>query len=66
MAALYEDRFLGLSKSAAGTYTWATRDVKPTACTECGTCESKCTQSLDIREELKKASARFAPATSGA
>ena len=63
MAALYEDRFLGLSRSAAGTYKWATRDVKPTACTECGTCEEKCTQHLAIMEELKKATARFATVT---
>jgi hypothetical protein len=66
MAALYEDRFLGLAKSAVGPYTGATRDVKPTACTECGTCESKCTQNLAIMDELKKATARFAAATAPA
>lgn len=66
MAALYEDRFLGLAKGAAGNYRWATRHVKPTACTECGTCEEKCTQGLDIIEELKKATARFAPSTASA
>jgi hypothetical protein len=66
MTAVYEDQFLGLHKSAADIYGWASRDVKPTACTECGTCESKCTQHLAIIEELKKASLRFAPVSAAA
>ena len=62
MAALYEERFLGLHKGAAASYREATKDVKPTACTRCGTCESKCTQNLAIMEEMKAAPDLFAPA----
>jgi len=55
MKAVYEARFLGLVESPKRRYAQATKDVKPDACTDCGACEEKCTQSLKIRNELKYA-----------
>ena len=60
MNAVYEHRFLGLHESAKRTYKHATKDVGPDACTDCGACESKCTQSLKIRSELRYAMDTFA------
>lgn len=59
MTAIYEDRFLGLRESAKRSYKRATREIEVTACTECGQCESKCTQSLEIISELKWALAQY-------
>ena len=59
MGAIYDDRFLGLKENARRSYQGGTRDVKVTACTECGECESKCTQGLEIIQELKWAFSRF-------
>lgn len=55
MGAIYEERFLGLKDGARRAYHWATREVKPEACKECGACEDKCTQGIKIMEELKYA-----------
>ncbi|MBD3240658.1 MAG: hypothetical protein GF331_08755 [Chitinivibrionales bacterium] len=55
MGAIYEDRFLGLKEGAKGAYGWATREVKPDACTKCKACEKKCTQKLEITRELEYA-----------
>jgi predicted aldo/keto reductase-like oxidoreductase len=60
MTAVYEDRYLGLKDLAKKSYDRATKDVTPDACTDCGACEEKCTQSLKIRNELKYAMAEFA------
>ena len=60
MTAVYEDRFLGLKEQARQSYKNATKDVTPDACTDCGACEAKCTQKLEIRKELKYAMAVFA------
>ncbi len=54
MTAVYEARFLGMIEQAQRTYKRATREVSPEACTDCGACEKKCTQHLNIRDELKK------------
>lgn len=59
MGAIYEDRFLGFQEGARKAYARATRDVKTTACTECGQCESKCTQGLQIIKELKWAFSQY-------
>jgi uncharacterized protein len=60
MTAVYEARFLGLTDDARKSYAGATRDVGPDACTNCGACEQKCTQSLQIRRELKWAMKQLA------
>ena len=60
MAAAYEARFLGLIENAKRRYMQATREVGPDACTDCGACEEKCTQSLKIRGELAYAKAELA------
>ncbi len=60
MGAIYEDRFLGLKEGAKNAYRWATRNVKPDACTKCGACENKCTQNLEIMRELEYALREYA------
>jgi uncharacterized protein len=60
MAAIYDHRFLGLTENAKSKYKRATREVGPDACTDCGACETKCTQSLKVRSELKYALKEFA------
>lgn len=60
MNAVYEDRFLGFKAGAKKIYAGATRDVKPEVCTECGKCEAKCTQGLEIIKELKAAAGAYA------
>jgi predicted aldo/keto reductase-like oxidoreductase len=60
MSGIYEAKFLGLFEGGKGTYNWNTRDVKVDACTDCGACEKKCTQSLPIRKELQWAKEAFA------
>ena len=55
MTAVYEERFLGLTEQARRSYKNATKDVTPDACTDCGACEEKCTQTLQVRKELKYA-----------
>lgn len=64
--AVYEHRFLGLTEGAKGAYRWATRDVKPDACTKCRQCEKKCTQQLKVTEELEFALETFGPKADGA
>ena len=59
MGAIYDDRFLGLKENAKQAYHGATREVKTTACTECGKCEEKCTQGLEIIKELKWAFSQY-------
>ena len=55
MTAVYEHRFLGLTEQARKSYVRATKDVTPDACTDCGACEEKCTQTLQVRAELEYA-----------
>jgi len=55
LGAVYEARFLGLTENAKRAYKRATKDVTPDACTDCGACETKCTQHLSVRHELKYA-----------
>lgn len=55
MNAVYEDRILGLKKSAKKIYQRAVRDVTPDACRDCGRCELKCTQNIPIVRELNAA-----------
>ncbi len=59
MGLIYDDRFLGLKKSARQHYGWVTRNVKPMACTRCGQCEEKCTQRLKVIKELAYAAAEY-------
>ena len=59
MGAVYEERFLGFKEGARRSYQRAVRDIAVTACTECGQCESKCTQGLEIINELKRAFSRY-------
>ena len=51
---VYEDRVLGFSESAAKRY-----DSTAAKCTKCGQCETKCTQSIKIIEELQKAHKKY-------
>ena len=60
MGAIYDHRFLGLTENAKRAYGRATKEITPEACTDCGTCEEKCTQRLKIRSELKQAVDTFA------
>lgn len=55
LSAVYDARFLGFSDSARRAYARATREISPAACTDCGACETKCTQHLKVRSELKYA-----------
>ncbi len=55
MGAIYDDRFLGLRRSAGRKYQQATREVTPEACMKCGKCEDKCTQGLAIMREIQDA-----------
>jgi predicted aldo/keto reductase-like oxidoreductase len=59
MSCIYEDRFLGLTEGAKGSYKWHTQNVSAEACTKCGKCEAKCTQHLNIISELEYAVKRF-------
>lgn len=58
MSCVYEDRFLGLKSGAKGAYRWAGK-VKADACIKCGKCEEKCTQHLNIIEEMACAAAEY-------
>jgi len=51
---VYEDRVLGFSESAKKRYNG---DAEK--CTECGQCETKCTQQIKIIEELKNAHKKY-------
>jgi predicted aldo/keto reductase-like oxidoreductase len=65
MEAIYNKRFLGLSKEAAqiyasiGTYSWVPGS-RANACTSCNACVAKCTQKLDIPAEMAYAKEQFA------
>jgi len=58
MSCIYEDRYWGLTESAAKRYQ-GMRAGRADACTQCGECEEKCTQSLAIMEELEYAQQKY-------
>ena len=59
MSAVYEEKYLGFFDAAKYAFNNATKDVSPIVCTECGVCEKKCTQHLNIIQELKYATDKF-------
>ena len=58
MNAVFEDRQWGLANSARRRYH-RINGVKADACVECGQCEDKCTQQLNIIEAMRYAQERF-------
>lgn len=59
MSLVYDARFLGLKEFAKARYG-RMKDPKAEACAECGECLEKCTQSLQIPEEMEYAKEHFA------
>jgi predicted aldo/keto reductase-like oxidoreductase len=59
MTAIYEHRFLKLEAAARRTY--ASLNPKPGVCTSCGQCVPKCTQKLNIPEQMAYAARTFEP-----
>jgi hypothetical protein len=60
MGAIYEDRFLGLEKSARNSYNRGPDDEpKADACVQCGHCEDQCPNNLPIMEELAAAHEKY-------
>ena len=57
MRVSYLSRFLGLKSRPAEIYSWQSHP--PTKCTACGECEEKCTQNLQIIEEMKYLADKF-------
>ncbi|MBN1361395.1 MAG: aldo/keto reductase [Sedimentisphaerales bacterium] len=61
----YLAHLLDVPRKAEYDFNWATGEVNPdhcalpSACVECGQCESRCTQKLPIIEELKRVAATF-------
>ena len=51
---VYEDRVLGFTELAIKRY-----DGTAANCTQCGQCEKKCTQKINIIEELEKAQKKY-------
>jgi len=66
MNVAYHDRLVQLTRQAQQIYGWSVsegnpdRSADPAECTECGQCEEKCTQQLEIIEELKYITEKFA------
>ena len=58
MNLIYEDRFWNMKKYARFGYKWI-GDKKADACVQCGECEAKCTQKLNITEEMKYAAKEY-------
>jgi hypothetical protein len=53
--ALYNDTLVFNDPTGVMVYNeFLTPEQKASACTECGECEEKCPQGIQIREELKK------------
>ena len=57
MGVIYEDRYLGFRRSAESRYRRLA--VKAGVCTTCGQCETKCTQKLNISEEMAFAAGEY-------
>jgi predicted aldo/keto reductase-like oxidoreductase len=58
MARVYEDRFWGLREAATKRYR-RMKEPRADACVACGECEAKCTQKLEISEEMRYAAENF-------
>ena len=58
MSAIYEDRYWGFTEAAREMYA-KIEGPKADACTQCGECEKKCTQQLQIIKEMKSAKRRY-------
>jgi predicted aldo/keto reductase-like oxidoreductase len=66
--AVYLERMLQCPEAARNHYKWiANPDAHTTAtdCNQCGECEAKCTQHLDIMAQMKLAAAAFDGTTRG-
>ena len=62
MHIVYLDRLLQCPEVARFQYRWVANPEKHNTasdCTECGECEAKCTQKLDIMEQMKYAAKRL-------
>ncbi len=58
MTRIHEDRHWGLRDAAAARYR-RMGEPRAAACTACGTCESRCTRSLKISQEMKYAAENY-------
>ena len=58
MTMIYEERYWGMRDTARRRYA-RMHGPKADACVECGSCEEKCTQNLEIIKELREAHERF-------
>ncbi len=65
MQTVYYDKLLKVPDKAKQTYRWLTLPANedhcapPSECTQCGKCEQKCTQKLDIIEQMKYLAKRY-------
>ena len=59
MSCIYEDRYWGLTDWATKRYQ-GMKAGKADACVQCGECEDKCTQDLEIMKELAYANEKYA------
>jgi predicted aldo/keto reductase-like oxidoreductase len=61
MSCIHQDRFLGLKEAAKRQYNagWGVGKIKADACKQCGQCEPKCTQGLEIMKEMAYAAAQY-------
>ena len=56
-----QNYFTGIMLYATSTSVASTKPNNPRTCTDCGICEPKCPQNLEIRKDLKAVSKRLEP-----
>ncbi|HIJ64767.1 MAG TPA: hypothetical protein HPP77_02365 [Candidatus Hydrogenedentes bacterium] len=63
MSCIYDYRYWDLKKTARERYNKHMKGPKADACTQCGECEEKCTQNLEIAKEMAFAKEHLAEET---